>query len=405
MELYKGNRYWPTTWQTNSMSLSRTNSTCDVAIIGGGISGMLSAYVLARSGLKVTLFEQGRIGNGSTSLNTGLIQYMSDDLLIDLAERFDLKTARHFYRASFEALDLLEEIAVELPQNPQLRRNNSIYLAADASELRRLGEEALAHQAIGLPTRLIDERELADRHHLRATGALMTRRDLELNPYQFTRFMAETAMERYGLVIHEDIQVRESDIDLNRKILVHGEITCQFDRLLLATGYAPLPFVRSHLPQMKLISTFACITQPLAKSRLIPSDCMVWESARPYLYFRSAMDGRLIVGGADEENTRLSAGKAARIGQELLHQVQQRLIEPSGLIPEFTYEAIFSESGDGLPYLGPHPHHPEVFLLHGIGGNGTVYSAIGAKLALQFAQGRLDPAFRYLFPGQTRTLT
>lgn len=404
MELFRGKPYWSTTWQPRTYARASTTLACDAAIIGGGISGMLTAYVLARAGHRVVLFERDRLGQGSSSLNTGLIQFMSDDLMTDLAARFSPAVAESFYRASARALDLLENIAGELPQNPQFRRNDSLYVASDSKAMEQLSAEASLQTQAGLPSRLVDRKELAQTHQLKGIGALQTQGDVEINPFQFIHFMAETAADRHDLIILEETPVAESQIDLEGGVITLSDLTCSFGKLIIATGYDVFPFVKKQMPQMELITTFAAITSPLPDHRLIPSDFMVWESARPYLYFRTSADGRLIAGGGDEKNTGLSEPKARRMADRLLDQIRDLLIEPVPLVPEYWYEAIFSESRDGLPYIGPHPDHDNVFVIHGIGGNGTVYSAMGAAQACDFMEKGPDPAYAYLWPGSQRRI-
>lgn len=77
MELFKGRRYWPTVTKTIRYGPASGHIQADHVVIGGGMSGMLAAYHLAQAGYSVVLLEQKRIAQGSTSLNTGLIQYMS----------------------------------------------------------------------------------------------------------------------------------------------------------------------------------------------------------------------------------------------------------------------------------------------------------------------------------------
>lgn len=403
MELFQGIPYWPTTGHSAPLGTNDIPDHCEIAIIGGGISGMLCAWTLSRAGHSVVLIDGNRVGHGSTALNTGLIQYMSDDLLTELTDSFGRAIAASFYRASRQALDLLSEIARELPCDPEFRRVSSLYVAADPAALRQVEKEVRQQQSHGLPASLVDEAELAKRYHLRGCGAILTEGDIALNPFLFTRFMAETAVKRYDLRILENTRVAESAIHREHHRLDLPQGSLRYDRLIIATGYDFFPSVREVLPAARLIPTFAAVTTPLSHP-IIPGGLMVWDSSRPYTYFRSSADGRLIAGGLDEPDTELDQTKARVNAQRILIDINHQLVHPRDLIPEFWYEAIFAESRDGLPYLGPHPEDPDLFLLHGIGGNGTVCSAIGARLALQFAAGGIDPEYRYLFPGKKRRL-
>lgn len=405
MELYRGQPYWPTTWQGRSYPRLQGERSCDAAIIGGGVSGLLCAYVLSRAGHRVILLEKGRIGRGSTSLNTGLIEVTSDHLLTELEVRFGRNIAAHFYQASAGGLDLLREIARELSGDAQVRCKDSLYLAARLTDRRKLEQEAVRQQAIGLPSRFLSSKDLHRDYGISAHGAILTHNDAQLNPYRFTHLMAQTACERYGLVIQEQTPIRETDMDFAGHMIRAGDLTVRYRRLIIATGYDVFAFEKEHLPQMDLVSTFAAVTEaggPQAPFVELP---LIWESARPYLYWRSTADGRLIVGGKDEPDTRLSQDKSRRFAETLIAEAADRMGGLSVPPPAFWYEAVFGESRDGLPYAGPHPVLPDVFLMRGIGGNGTLYAAISAKIAQADLEERLDDSFTYLYPGAQRRLS
>lgn len=79
MKLHTGNLYWPANTEPISLKIDNNiREKSDVLVVGSGMSGALASYELSKNGYKVTLIEQNRIASGSTSANTGLIQYMSD---------------------------------------------------------------------------------------------------------------------------------------------------------------------------------------------------------------------------------------------------------------------------------------------------------------------------------------
>lgn len=109
--------------------------------------------------------------------------------------------------------------------------------------------------------------------------------------------------------------------------------------------------------------------------------CLIWETARPYLYMRSTPEGRIIIGGLDEPV--LDANQREI---RLLHQQQkllQALQEHFPSVPfqiDYAWAAVFGSSHDGLPYIGPHPRFPNCYFLEGYGGNGTVTNMMAAQL-------------------------
>ena len=99
MKLHKGNLFWPA--NTENISLEIHNNfepNKDVLVVGSGMSGALSAYELSKAGYKVTMIEENRIASGSSSANTGLIQYMSDQGVKKFAEQIGKEAAIRFRR-------------------------------------------------------------------------------------------------------------------------------------------------------------------------------------------------------------------------------------------------------------------------------------------------------------------
>jgi glycine/D-amino acid oxidase-like deaminating enzyme len=67
--------------------------TADVAIIGGGLTGLLTAYLLIKNGKKVAVLEAGTLGSGATAYTTAFITQVIDISLSDLTKMFGAKTA------------------------------------------------------------------------------------------------------------------------------------------------------------------------------------------------------------------------------------------------------------------------------------------------------------------------
>lgn len=82
MNLQSGTYYWPVTFpDAPSYPALEEDLSCDVLIIGGGSSGAQCAYYLADANLDVVVIEKSKIGSGSTSTNTALIQYSGEKCL------------------------------------------------------------------------------------------------------------------------------------------------------------------------------------------------------------------------------------------------------------------------------------------------------------------------------------
>src|SRR6478609_4840089 len=121
---------------------------CDVAVIGGGITGALVADELARHGHAVAVLEQRDLGWGSTAASTALLQYEIDTPLTELAERYGERAALAAYRGCVGAVQRLGAIA-RRTGDVDFEMQDSLYYASHARDLRKLAAEFALRKAHG----------------------------------------------------------------------------------------------------------------------------------------------------------------------------------------------------------------------------------------------------------------
>ncbi len=120
----------------------------DVAIIGGGIVGCSAAYYLARRGIRVALFEKGRVAGEQSGRNWGWVrQHGRSPVELPLM---------------MQSLRLWQELSVDLGEDFGFRQRGTLYLAEDATQLATLGEWLAVAREHGVDTRLVTGRELGD---------------------------------------------------------------------------------------------------------------------------------------------------------------------------------------------------------------------------------------------------
>lgn len=86
------------------------NLKTDVVVVGGGLAGVLCAYLLAKEGKKVVLVEKNRIGSGQTSYTTAFITYVVDANLSNLVKKLGEENAKNVWSAGRTAITEIERI-------------------------------------------------------------------------------------------------------------------------------------------------------------------------------------------------------------------------------------------------------------------------------------------------------
>ena len=131
----------------------------DVVIIGGGISGALTAYYLINSGISCIVVDARTIGLGSTCASTSLLQYELDKPLSKLTTQIGLESASRAYQLCSDAIDTIEGISDKI-NFTKFERQNSLFFASYKKDKELIEQEYLARKKAGFKVELLDEKEI-----------------------------------------------------------------------------------------------------------------------------------------------------------------------------------------------------------------------------------------------------
>jgi glycine/D-amino acid oxidase-like deaminating enzyme len=366
------------------------DQTCEVLIVGAGITGALTASALADAGLDVIVIDKRDVGWGSTSASTALLQYEIDTELVALAKTFGDDPAVMAYRACEEAIGKIGEIASTLGR-VGFQRMESLYVASHFLHQARVRREGEFRQQHGFDLQILGRRQLRDRFGVIAPLALLTPVAAQVDPYRLT-YAIFGRLRRGGVRIFDRSAMLDWKAHADR-IVVRADrgcsIRCRY--LILAGGYESQKYLRQKVASNH--SSYALVTEPMKEGLGAMLDTLLWESARPYLYVRSTSDHRLLIGGEDDKLDLPLKRDAAlpRKAARLLAKVHKML--PSLVLEQgFAWAGTFAETVDGLPFFGPHPQHgPRVHFAMAYGGNGIAFSQIGAEILRARIEGKAHP--------------
>ena len=221
--------------------------------------------------------------------------------------------------------------------------------------------------------------DLRTRYGIRAPAALYGRGDAEIDAFRFTHGVLQRAVHAGARVYDrtETIAIRVHDdsvtLETARGPCVHAR------RIVWAAGYEAVDETQKRVGRRH--STWAFVSEPLSDFGAWSDRALIWETARPYLYARTTDDGRVMVGGEDEPLSRRheSPRRLAKKTRILVERFR-RLFPALDIEPAYSWAGVFSNTKDGLPYIGTTPEHPHAWLALGYGGNGITFSMIAADL-------------------------
>ena len=392
MDLKSGYPYWAV---KNGLMIAfpplQADMSCDVAVVGGGITGALIAHELSTHGHHVALFEQRDIGWGSTAASTALLQYEIDTHMVDLAKDYGEDNASLAYRACADAIPMLQALAGQV-KDVEFARMHSLYYASRRWDVSAMRDEFAMRARHGFDMEWLERGELRERFGFDAPAAILSTLAARIDPYRMAyRLLARVRAQ--GGAVHdrtaiETIEPTPRGVSLRTPEGTH----IRAKHVVLAAGYANQRWLDRRVAKNR--SSYAFITDPIdAESLGALRDTMVWESARPYLYLRTTGDGRLLVGG-DDDAVDIPARRDRRVEKKArgLMKKVAALFPELPLEPAFSWAGTFAETEDGLPFFGPHEQHGgRVHFAMAYGGNGITYSMIGAGLLRALIERRKHP--------------
>ena len=369
----------------------KSDLSCDVVIVGGGITGALIARSMLQEGLDVIVLEERDVAWGSTSASTALLQYEIDTHMTDLAARFGEHDAALAYRACADAIPTLKSIAADVG-DVGFRMKDSLYVASSRFHEAKMRAEHAMRLKHGLPTTWLTKEQVASRFDLDAPCAMLTPVAAQVDPYRLASRLLRQLMKK-GIRVFDRTRI-ESIRTTSRSVsaITDSALTIRAKHVVMAAGYAAQKWIKQRVAANR--SSYAFVSDPIDVERLgIWSRTLMWESERPYAYARTTQDHRLMMGGEDD-TIDIPARRDGRVEKKanILVKRARSLFPAMGVEPAFAWAGTFAETKDGLPFFGAHSQWgSRVLFAMAYGGNGITYSALGGDLLAATIAKRAHP--------------
>lgn len=387
MNIHNGTLFWPTTTLPfKPQSKKEKLDLYDIVIVGAGMSGSLTALALVEAGLSVAILDKREMGSGSTSANTGLLQYSNDIMLHELIDQIGEKEAVRFYQLCYEAVDNIEKIVKQLHLDADFIRRPSICYASEDLDVDKIKAEYATLKKYGFPCDYLEQHALEEKFPFSKPGALVTFNDAEVNPLKFVQGLLEK-VETKGAHLFPHVDVQDVFNEDNHLDIRTSEQSFQAKHIIYTTGYETTPV--GNRIGADINRSYVFVSNQIEDLSDWYKKTLIWETKRPYLYMRTTVDNRLIVGGLDEDipEAPVSDEIIMERANNLLNQTK-KLFPNYDLNIEYAYAASFGESIDNLPFIGEHPTKNNHYYLLGYGGNGTVYSMLGSQILRDLITGK-----------------
>lgn len=356
------------------------NIETEVLIIGSGITGALAAHFLCEAGVKCVVVDKRMASTGSTTASTAQLQYEIDVFLFELIEKIGEENAVKAYKKCLESIFTLQKIIKDLNIDGDFKMKTSLYLASDAKGAKDLRKEYETRIQYGLPVEFLDQKQLERQFNINRKAALYNSCSAQVDTFKLCQALLNYHKENSGLVVYDHTEIIKIESKKD-SITAHTEKknTIKAKKIIAAPGFESETLLNEKV--MKLNSTYVLVSKPMKEEQLWNERCLIWETARPYIYIRTTEDNRIMVGGFDEPfQDPKRRDKLMEKKNDLILKRFKKLFPESEIELDFYWCGTFGETKDGLPFIGEHKGHPNMYFALGYGGNGITFSVIAAEM-------------------------
>lgn len=359
----------------------------DVVLVGGGITGITAAYLLAKEGVKVALLEADRLLNGTTGHTTAKVTAQHDLTYDEYINHFGKSAARLYYEACTDAMGLIQKTIKEHHIECDYESHDAYLYATTEEYVKKLEKEFEAYRKLNIDGELVDALPIG----VKALGALKMNNQAQFHPLKYLERLVDTIIDAGGLIYEHTTAVNVKDDGDETAVLTRDGYRA-IGNYVIACSHFPFyegaGFYSTRLHADRSYA-LACITD-----KEFPGG-MYLSVDQPIRSLRSAkLDGKnvVIIGG---EGHKTGQGKDTRLHFEALEAFAREQMGSKEVLYRWSTQDLVTL--DKMPYIGPiTASRPRVLIATGYRKWGMTNGTTAANLLADIVLDRKNP-YRELF--------
>ena len=367
--------------QTTALS---ENITCDVCVVGAGIAGISTAYMLAKEGKSVVVLESSGIGSGETSRTTAHLSNAFDDRYYTINKLHGEKKARLVAESHTYAIRKIEEIVKKENIDCDFERLNGYLFAQPSDSEDYLDQELEAARQLGFNN--LTKLQQCPVPSLSAGACLCFPDQAIFHPLHYLAGLSRAILEEEKCAIYTNTHVLEFSTENTLQVVKTSQgYTVTANHLVVATNTPVNDRFAIHTKQAPY-RTYVIGFKILNDS--IPN-ALYWDNSDPYHYIRLVKDRHpdSLNSGQDGYNVVIVGGEDHKTGQEqsekerldcLEEWVREKLPMAGDVV--YAWSGQVMEPTDYLGYIGRNPGEDNVYIATGDSGQGMTHGTIAGVL-------------------------
>jgi glycine/D-amino acid oxidase-like deaminating enzyme len=374
---------WMATANTPIQPRLKESIRTEVCIIGAGIAGLSTAYLLGLEGRSVVVLDDGLIGSGMTGRTTAHLTNAYDDRYMEIERLHGAEAARLTGDSHTAAINKVSEIVTREEIDCDFERVDGYLFAFSPDDVELLDDELKATHRAGL----VDVKKVprAPLESFDTGVALHFPRQAQFHPLKYMNGLAGAIVRDGGRIFGQTHATKIEGGSSARVETSHGPSVAS-EVVVVATNTPVNDRVAIHTKQAPYVTYVIGVRVPKGSV----TRALYWDTGDPYHYIRlqSDEDDRydvLIVGGEDHKTGQ------ANDGHERHGRLEQWTRErfPQMLDVKFRWSGQVMEPVDGLAFIGRNPLDEEsVYIATGDSGQGMTHGTIAGMLLTDLIQGR-----------------
>jgi len=384
--------FWLTTAEMPQIAARPLPERVDVAILGGGFTGLSAARTLAKLGVKVAVLEAQTLGWGASSRNGGMVLTGLKLGATDLLTRYGKEATQRMFATSLEAISTVEQIIGEEKIDCNFSRSGHLEVANKRGHFESFQRSAeIMARELGHKVRVIPPDELSAEIGSKIYyGGLVDELSVGVNPARYVAGLGSAAI-RAGAEIYEQtrvdrIEAAASNGSTGWKIETSRGALWAHDVLVATSGYTggATPALRRRIIP---IGSYIIVTEVLPEAlagEISPRNRMIYNSLYYTHYYRLTPDRRVLFGGRaaffpENENT-IRKSQAILRGDmiKIFPQLRDTNVE-------YVWGGTLDFAFDMMPHVGK---MDGLYYSVGYAGHGVAMATLlGQKMAEYIASG------------------